>query len=923
VSVKCPHCQAENADDTYFCSNCAAPLFSRDDEVKIPPQDSFLPHFQFERGLLFAGRYEVIDEVGRGGMGRVYRVLDRKVDEEVALKIIRPEVAGDKKTVERFRNELRLARKISHRNICRVYHFGEEEGVHFLTMEHIHGESLKNMLRMTKHLSVGTALQIAGQMADGLAEAHSRGVVHRDLKPGNVMLEKDGNVKIMDFGLAHMEAAGDGKETRDIAGTPEYMSPEQIDGRDVDGRSDLYSLGVILFEMLTGKLPFEGETPLDVAFKHKNEEPADPQDFNPLISDDVCRLILKCLEKDKNRRFENAQSLASELKSLANEVPVSQFPAYGEHSTPLKNFTSSMKRNGIWAAVVLVVLVGIVAGLQLLKKRAPMVLPEIKMLVVLPFENMGGPEDDYFVDGLTEEITSRLSFLQGLGVISRTSAKQYKNTGKNLRQIGKELGVDYILEGTVQWNRSSEGEERVLVRTQLFRTSDNTHLWSERFERIIGDIFTLQSEIAEKVIQKLDLNVLEPERQLLMANPTTNAQAYDYYLRGRQQAGVAWNTSDVEDYEEAVRLLTKAVELDSRFTFAYITLSITHQWAYANGVDRTEDRLNRARDAVFRALEIEPDLPDAQLALGFFYYRGYHDYERALEIFESVYRARPNLPYTYLGYILRRQGRWTESNEILEEAFKLSPLNADLAYQIGRSYTYMRRYEEAADWFDRAISIDANYYFPLLAKARIPLLSEGNLEEARAKLRQLPPHQLTDYTWYVQGLLERKGQEVIQRLSLLSYDVFVGNTFYVPVDLALASAYSAVGDSYSAGRFADSARLLLEESVEQNPEDPRFHASLGLALAHLGRKEEAVREGSRAVEILPVSKDFFDGPHYVRDLAEIYTLTGEYGKAIEQLEYLMSIQAGTTLSSALLRIDPLWDPLRGFSRFQQLLDRGD
>ena len=923
MSVKCPNCQAENIDDTFFCGNCAAPLLQIEDDLKAPLPDLVSSHIQITRGALFAQRYEVIEELGRGGMGRVYRVLDRKVDEEVSLKIIRPEVTGDKQTIERFRHELKLARKISHRNICRMYHLGEEAETYYLTMEYVQGESLKNMLKMTKQLSVSTALQIARQIAEGLAEAHHRGVVHRDLKPGNVMLEKDGNVKIMDFGLAYSGPESKERDIRDIVGTPEYMYPEQFDGQDVDGRSDLYSLGVVLFEMLTGRLPFVGDTPQGVAFKHKNEPPADPQVFNSLIPVDVSRLILKCLEKKRGQRFESAQELAAELKSLEIQVPASQILSRIEHDTPRKDIRFFWKKYAAWLAAVLVVVFGIVAGFQFLKRKTPATLIETKMLVVLPFVNMGLPEDDYFADGLTEEITSRLSSLQGLGVISRTSARQYKNTDKTSRQIGRELGVDYILDGTIHWDRSSEGQERVIVRPQLIRATDDTHLWSEQFERIIRDVFSIQSEIAEKVIQKLDLNVLEPERQALMANPTTNAEAYDYYLRGRQQSGIAWNTSDLSDYQEAVELLTRAVELDPNFAFAYITLSITHQWAYANGVDRTEDRLNKARAAVYRALEIDPELPDAQLALGFFYYRGYQDYERALEIFESVYRARPNLPYTYLGYILRRQGRWTESNEILEESFKLSPLNSDLAYQIGRSYAYLRRYEEAVNWFNRAISIDANYYFPLLAKARIPVLSAGNLEEARAMLEQLPSHRLTDYTWYIQGLLERNEQAVIQRLSTLTYDVFVGNTFYAPVDLAFASVYASMGDRAAARRHADLARLHLEEMVRQNPQDPRFHASLGLALAHLGRKEEAVQEGIRAVEILPVTKDFFDGPRYVRDLAEIFMIIGEFGKAIEQLEDLMSIQAGTTLSSALLRIDPLWDPLRKLTRFQQLLNRED
>jgi len=896
-----------------------APQFRIENDMKIPLQESDSSAHQIRRGALFAQRYEVIEELGRGGMGRVYRVLDTKVDEEVALKIIRPEVSGDKQTIERFRQEVKLARKISHRNVCRMYQLGEDEEIHYLTMEYVRGESLKNMLKMTRQMSTNTALQIGRQLAEGLAEAHQRGVVHRDLKPGNVMLEKDGNIKIMDFGLAHSVPKKKGTDSHGVVGTPEYMSPEQFDGQHVDERSDIYSLGVILFEMLTGRLPFEGDTPLRVALMHKNESPVDPQILNPMIPADVSRLIVKCLAKTREQRFQNAQELISELKSLETQLPSSQISFPQENRTPFDHITSNLKRSGIWMAAALAVLIGTVAALILFKGKTPAPLSEAKMLVVLPFVNTGLSEGDYLADGLTEEITSRLSSLQGLGVISRTSAKQYGNSEKTSRQIGRELGVDYILRGTIHWDRRSEGEDYVLVRPQLIRVSDDTQIWSGSFEKVIDDIFSFQSEIAEQVILKLDLQVLEPERQALMANPTTNAEAYNYYLKGREFAGVAWNSSDLSDYEEAVRLLTEATDLDPNFAFAYITLSITHQWAYANGVDRSEERLNKARDAVYRALEIDPDLPDAQLALGFYYYRGYNDYERALEIFQSVYRTRPNLPYTYLGYILRRQGRWIASNEILEESFKLSPLNFDLAYQIGRSYACMRRYDLALDWFNRALSIDATYYFSLLAKARLPVLSDGNLEEARAMLEMLPSNQLTDYTWYIQGLLEKNGQEVVQRLSSLSYDVFIGNTFYFPVDLALASVYASSGDEELQRRHAESARIHLEEMVKQNPQDPRYHASLGLALAHLGRNEEAVEEGIRATEIFSVSKDSFDGPRYVRDLAEIYMIVGEYERALEQLEFLMSIHAGMIVSPAVLRIESLWDPLREFPRFKQLI----
>jgi len=885
--------------------------------------DSLIPQKELLRGTVFAERYEVIEEIGSGGLGRVYRVLDNKINEEVALKIIKPEMAEDNVPIKSFSRELKLARKISHKNIGRMYHFGEDQGTYFITMEYVPGENLKNMIKMTKQLSLGAALHITRQIGEGLAEALRVGLPHRDLKPGNIMIDRDGNAKIMEFGIAQTLKIPTDSGSGVLSGSPEYSSPEQIEGKDVDARSGIYSIGVILFELLTGRVPFKGDSAAEIASKQKTEVPPDPREINPQIPYEINQLILKCLKKRKEERFENPELLVSELRSLESFLPTVEYQAPEIKSATTKDQFVSFQKRWVILAAAAVIIVGTIASFLLMKRNAPMPEATNKMLIVLPFVNLGEPEDEYFSDGLTEEITSRLSALDGLGVISRTSAKQYKNTDKTSRQIGRELGVDYIFEGTIHWTRNEEGQGRVLVIPQLIRVADDTQLWNERYDRVIQDIFSLQSEIAEKVIQQLDLAVLEPERKALMANPTTNIEAYDYYLRGRQQAGFAWNTSNLADYEKAVELLNKAIELDPNFAFAFITLSITHQWAFSNGVDRTEERLVKARDAAYKALAIDPDLPDAQLALGFYYYRGFQDYDRALEIFEAVYKARPNLPFTYLGYILRRQGRWDESTSILEDSFKLSPLNADLAYQIGRSYVCMRRYDEAKIWFDRAISIDPKYFFPLLAKTRLPILERGDLDESFALLLQLPDLQLTDYTWYIHGLLEKKYQDVIEQLEALPYNAFVGNTFYIPTDMALAATFYLMNDFPNMRNHAESALRVIEAQVQKNPQDPRFRSSLGLVFAYLGRKDEAVQEGLRSIEMFPLSKDAFDGPRYVLNLAAIYTIVGEYEEALDLLENLMAITAGTTLSSSLLRIDPQWDSLRQIPRFQQLLEYED
>jgi serine/threonine protein kinase len=317
--VKCPECQFENPADTRFCGNCGTKIIPLDDVPDSHTKTVQIPAKEIERGTTIADRYEVMEELGRGGMGNVYRVVDKKINEEMALKLLHPVIAAEEKTIERFKNELKLARKITHKNVCRMYDLNEEEGTPYITMEYVRGEDLKSMIRMTGQLSVRRALSIAKQICEGLAEAHRIGVLHRDLKPRNIMVDKEGNARIMDFGIARSLKAegitGDGI----MVGTPEYMSPEQVKGEETDERSDIYSLGIILFEMLTGKIPFDGDTSLTIAFKQRTEEPPDPLDFNTQIPEELSTVILKCMEKEKKKRYQNSREVFSELDQIEKE----------------------------------------------------------------------------------------------------------------------------------------------------------------------------------------------------------------------------------------------------------------------------------------------------------------------------------------------------------------------------------------------------------------------------------------------------------------------------------------------------------------------------------------------------------------------------------------------------------------------------
>jgi len=534
----------------------------------------------------------------------------------------------------------------------------------------------------------------------------------------------------------------------------------------------------------------------------------------------------------------------------------------------------------IAALIVAVVVVGV--GILYLTSKKPMPARELKMLVVLPFENLGPPEDEYFAD--------------------------------------EELGVGYVLGGSVRWDRSQEGKGRVRVTPQLISVSDDTHLWSDTFDGVLEDIFSVQSEIAEQVVKRLDVTVLEPERKALLAHPTDNLEAYDLYLRANEHFFKGYQERDVNEYEQGIALLERAIELDSNFIYAYLNLADVHTYLYREGIDRSVGRQERARDVIDKLLELAPDRPEAQSALATYHYRITNDYDRVLEIYESLKKVRPNLWPVYLGLIQYAQGKWESAVENFEETFKRYPRNWGLAHTLGLCYERMRRYEKADEWFDRALAIQADTLWPQFGKVRVAYLSDGDTKKAQALLEPMPSHQFKDYWRYIIGMLDRDFDEMIVYLSSLSYDLAEGEHFLFQKHLALASVFWAKNEFDLMKTHADQARISLETLREERLQDARLHSSLGLAYAYLGRKEDAIREGRRAVNLTPVSKDAYGGPFYVHYLAWIYAVVGEYEEAINQLEYLMSIVAGESISVAMLRMDPSWDPLREHPRFRRLVE---
>jgi len=434
--MECPKCQFENPKDMSFCVKCGTQLTL--EEIGLAETKTLLKHRkELTTGSTFGGRYQVIEEMGRGGMGKVYKVIDTKLKEELALKIIHPEIAAEGKIIERFGNELKMARKISHKNVCRMYHLEEDEGIHYLTMEFIRGESLRDMIGMMGQLSPGQALSIVKQVCEGLAEAHKLGVVHRDLKPANIMIDREGNARIMDFGIARSLKSKGITRTGTMIGTPEYMSPEQVEGLETDQRSDLYSLGVILYEMVTGRIPFDGETPFSIALKHKSEKPQDPREINSQIPENISSMIMRCLEKDREKRYQTAGELLAGLAKIEEGIPTEERVIPKRKPTISRKITVTFNLKKILIPAFVVVALAVIAVLvfQPFRSRDAVSVPSDKpSLAVMYFKNNTGDDRlDHWRSALSDLLITDLSQSRHIKILS---AERLFNILHQLDQLG-------------------------------------------------------------------------------------------------------------------------------------------------------------------------------------------------------------------------------------------------------------------------------------------------------------------------------------------------------------------------------------------------------------------------------------------------------------------------------------------------------
>src|SRR5262245_10660005 len=889
------------------------------------------------------GHYEIEALIGVGGMGEVYLARDERLGRKVALKFLPERLTANNTQLSRFKSEARAASALNHPNILTVYEIGTKGNRHFIATEFIEGVTLRAALLRGK-MGVYEALDVAVQVASALTAAHKAGVVHRDIKPENIMIRPDGYVKVLDFGLAKLTEQNLGSDNQDVTitntqhtfagllvGTPRYMSPEQARGEPADARSDIWSLGAVIYEMVCGSPAFSGATPSDcIASILKTEAPPLSR-VTPAVPTELQSILHNAFRKDNGERYQTIAEMLADLRSLKGKWERAA-------SAP------KIKPAWLWtAAASALVLIAISAFFFTryrsvpLDVRAPSSssvaarefiaqanIPE-KSIAVLPFENRSrDAENAYFADAIQDEILTRLSKIADLKVISRTSTQHYKSTPANVPEIAKQLGVAHILEGSVQ----KSGDD-VRVNVQLIKAATDSHIWADTFDRKLTDILSVESDVAKAIADQLQAKLTGREEQIIAAKPTNNPDAYDAYLRGLAYSLKTANTST--NALGAQKYLKEAVRLDPKFALAWALLSYVEARGYITQFLQPTVALREdSQQAAERALTLQPNLGEAILAKGFYHYACLKDYDTAVRYFEQ---ARPLLPNSsripeLLAYVTRRQGQWDRSESYFTEAERLDPRNVSLLTQHALSYKDRRLFPEACRKFEQILNITPDDVDTIVEKAVIAQ-AEGDLPRASTLLSSVQPARDDTNaleTQAYQAILECQPAQIISRLKevLAKADPALG--FYKgELRFWLGWTQDVVGDHDAARESWREARSELESFLKEQPENHILLGDLALIDMSLGDMAAALTLAEKGMAVNPIEKDAVTGPASIEFFARVAVQAGEADRAITALQKLLStsysgpLGPGAPLTPALLRLDPMFDPLRNDSRFQELV----
>jgi serine/threonine-protein kinase len=879
-----------------------------------------------------ATSYTLERELGRGGMATVFLAQDLRHDRPVALKVLHPELAHALGP-ERFQREIKLAARLQHPHILTVHDSGEAAGQLWFTMPFVEGESLRDRLRRERQLPVDAALRIATEAARALEYAHRHGVIHRDVKPENLLLTSDGSTLVADFGIARALAGADDRltETGLAVGTPAYMSPEQAAGdKTLDARTDVYSLGAVLYEMLAGEPPFTGPTAQAIIAKRFSGEVPRVRKARPSVPEHVDAAVSRALAPVAADRFETVEAFARGLGAAASTSPVlptAPDPASLAGATAPTRVTTPQPNPSAGprvplAAVTLVL--GLLVGLGVLfawrraqpgpdDSRGP------KRLAVLPFQNLGDSADAYFAEGITDAVRGKLTALPGMRVTASNSSAQYRNTTKSPQEIGRELGVDYLLVGKVRWARSKDGTSRVQVSPELIEVATASAAWQQPFDASLTDVFKVQADVAGQVAQALDVAIGTRQQEVLTDRPTGNLAAYDAFLKGKAQRELGASPGTLR---QAVAYQEQAVALDSGFVAAWAALSESASLLYTNGAP-SPTVADRARSAADGAIRLNPERPEGHRALGNYYRLVARTPARAVEHYSRGLKLAPDDAELLrgLGNAEQGLGRWDQAKEHLSRSRSLDPRSLNTATNLTDLLLWRREYAEALATVDQSLVV-APASLELIQSRAMIFLAQGDLAGARAALARPPAGvDLPSFVafmglyWDLFWPLDDEQRALLKRLRPSAFDNDAGAW-----GVTLAGVYSIEGDRRRAAAYGDSARAAFEQQLTASPEDPQRNVFLGVALAYAGHKNEAIRAGLRGLAIQPIGSDATNGAYYQHQLARIYLLVGEPEKALDMLEPLLDIPY--YLSPGWLKIDPTFAPLRGNPRFERLIAGG-
>jgi serine/threonine protein kinase/Tfp pilus assembly protein PilF len=865
------------------------------------------------------GDYELLEELGRGGQAVVYRARQKSLNRIVALKVIRSGQWTTPSHLKRFQLEAEAAASLDNPNIVPIYEVGEHNGCCYFSMKLVGGGQLDEI---SKHEPMPTrrAAELIARLARAVHYAHERGILHRDIKPGNILIDVKGEPHLTDFGLARLvEGEGTVTRTLDTLGTPSYMAPEQAlgnpAGAGLTSATDVYGLGAVLYHLLTGHPPFAGGTTYDTIRLLLETEPRQPRLWNPRTDRDLATVCLKCLEKNPQRRYASAFALAEDLEHWLKHEPIR-----ARHTGLFGRGKKWLRRKPTMALLILsLAALATAIGWNLWKSEF-VPSPAAAGIAVLPFENLSSDrEDEFFADGVQDDVLTKLAKIRDLKVISRTSVMQYRGK-RNMRDIGATLGVSHALQGSVR-----KSGTQLHLNAQLIDTRTDAHVWAEQYDCDLNGVFAAQSAIALRVADQLHAQMSTTERLDMARPPTANLTAFKFYTQAKNLVlTTSFTTNAKANLLKAADLLNEAIANDSSFFQAYCLLSHTHDLLYFFGFDRTPARLALAESAIQAAFRLRPDSGEAHLARAENLYRGHLDYDGALAELEVARQTLPNDPMLFelKGYIERRRGKQQQALQSLERAVDLDPRNFFTLQQIAASYDLLQRYADEATMLERALTIKPGDVDTKIARALMELDWKGDtrplhqlIDEIRAK-NPADVENVAD-AWLTCALAERDATAARTALSAsgenpLSDDVIQFNRPFVEGVIARMT-----NDSDKARAAFTAARAAQEKMVQAQPNYGPPLCVLGLIDAALGRTEEALREGRRAVELLPVKKDAINGPRMIAHLAMIAAWAGEKDFACQQLALAIHPPAPVTYGQ--LKLLPFWDPLRGDPRFEKIV----